>query len=266
MGAGAGARARGTHRGIKFDQNFANVRWIMELARRRTVNTAWQSSGQKPASNGHIVRSIPITLAGDHPRKGQPNFGFRHAQQVCDTRSRQAGLQKRDHGRAGRKLASHASQWRVSTAGSGASALRQFAGGLSTSSATGDETHFSPRPAAEKDPLRRLSVPDPAQPSVALAVGPCRRDMERAIGHGPCQPTVAGDHRPIGETLAGSAAVPTGWRGHVAIARCRCSLRRSPRLSRRKPSSTSGRLVGPGRRRYRYHSTYPRAASGARRE
>ena len=27
----------------------------------------------------------------------------------------------------------------------------------------------------------------------------------------------------------------------------------------------SCRLVGPGRHRYRYHSTYPRAASGARR-
>ena len=70
-------------------------------------------------------------------------------------RSRQAGLQKRDHERAGRKSASHASHWRVSTAGSGASALRPFAGGLSTSSATGDETHFCPVPLPEKDPLRR---------------------------------------------------------------------------------------------------------------
>jgi len=67
-------------------------------------------------------------------------------------RSRQAGPQKRDHGRAGRKSASHASQWRVSTAGSGASALRPFAGGLSTSSTSGDETHFCPVPLPRKTP------------------------------------------------------------------------------------------------------------------
>jgi hypothetical protein len=67
-------------------------------------------------------------------------------------RSRQAGPQKRDHERAGRKSASHASQWRVSTAGSGASALRPFAGGLSTSSSSGDETHFCPVPLPRKTP------------------------------------------------------------------------------------------------------------------
>ena len=44
------------------------------------------------------------------------------------------------------------SQWRVSTAGSGASALRPFAGGLATSSATGDETHFCPVPLRRKTP------------------------------------------------------------------------------------------------------------------
>src|SRR5439155_37177 len=65
-------------------------------------------------------------------------------------RSRQAGPQKRDHRRAGRKSASHPSQWRVSTTGSGASALRPFAGSLSRSSATGDETHFCPVPLPRK--------------------------------------------------------------------------------------------------------------------
>src|ERR1700730_4725149 len=52
---------------------------------------------------------------------------------------------------------------------------------------------------AEKDPLRRLSVPDAAQRSFAFAEGPPRPGMERAICHGPRQPTVADDHRPIGE-------------------------------------------------------------------
>jgi hypothetical protein len=72
-------------------------------------------------------------FTGDHRRKKRPNFwallcpaSLRYA------RSRQAGPQKRDHERAGRKSASHASQRRVSTAVSGASALRPFAGGLST--------------------------------------------------------------------------------------------------------------------------------------
>ena len=72
-------------------------------------------------------------FTGDHRRKKRPNFwallcpaSLRYA------RSRQAGQQKRDHERAGRKSASHASQRRVSTAVSGASALRPFAGGLST--------------------------------------------------------------------------------------------------------------------------------------
>jgi len=113
------------------------------------------------------------------------------------------------HARAGRrKSASHASQRRVSTASSGASALRPFAGGLSTSSATGDETHFCPVPLPRKTPSggsmyrtrRNLRSPsDTAQPSFALAEGPRRRGMERAICHGPRQPTVADDHRPIGE-------------------------------------------------------------------
>jgi hypothetical protein len=96
-------------------------------------------------------------------------------------RSRQAGPQKRDHGRAGRKSASHASQRRVSTAGSGASALRPFAGGLSTSSATGDETHFCPIPLPRKTPSGGSSVPDAAQRSFAFAEGPPRRGTERAI-------------------------------------------------------------------------------------
>jgi aryl-alcohol dehydrogenase-like predicted oxidoreductase len=40
------------------------------------------------------------------------------------------------------------------------------------------------------------------------------------------------------------------WRGHIAIARCRCGLRLSPRLSRRKPSST-GLYEHPDRDRRR---------------
>jgi transposase len=67
-------------------------------------------------------------------------------------RSRQAGPQKRDHRRAGRNSASHSSQWRISTAGGGASALRPFAGSLSTSSAAGDETHFCLIPLPRKSP------------------------------------------------------------------------------------------------------------------
>ena len=57
-------------------------------------------------------------------------------------RSRQAGEQKRDHRRAGRKSLSHPSQRRVSSADGGASLSRRSAGGVTTSSATGDETRF----------------------------------------------------------------------------------------------------------------------------
>jgi hypothetical protein len=40
-------------------------------ARRRTVNTAWRSSGQKPASNGHIVCGIGSSLhQGWHRQPG----------------------------------------------------------------------------------------------------------------------------------------------------------------------------------------------------
>ena len=81
----------------------------------------------------------------------------------------------------GPEIGSHASHWRVSTAGSGASALRPFAGGLSTSSAAGDETHFCPVALPRKTLFRRLSVPDAAQPSFAFAEGPRRRGMERIL-------------------------------------------------------------------------------------
>jgi hypothetical protein len=43
-------------------------------------------------------------------------------------------------------------QQSVSTAGGGASALRPLAGKLSTSSVTGDETHFCPVPLPRKTP------------------------------------------------------------------------------------------------------------------
>jgi hypothetical protein len=115
--------------------------------RRRLLVTCWLYERSAPMDG---VRRF----TGDHPRKEQPNFGLGCAQQVCDTRAAgKAGPQKRDHGRPGRKSASHASQRRVSTASSGASALRPFAGGLSTSSATGDETHFCPVPLPRKTPF-----------------------------------------------------------------------------------------------------------------
>src|SRR5262249_47842771 len=66
-------------------------------------------------------------------------------------RSRQAGEQKRDHGRAGRKSLSHPSQRRLSAC-AGVSVSRPLAGGISTSSATGDETHFA-LPRSQERPL-----------------------------------------------------------------------------------------------------------------
>jgi hypothetical protein len=54
-------------------------------------------------------------------------------------------------GRAGNRRRIRRS-WRVSTAGGGAAVLRPLAGKLSTSSATGDETHFCPVPLPRKTP------------------------------------------------------------------------------------------------------------------
>jgi hypothetical protein len=74
-------------------------------------------------------RECGTAIYGGSPSKERPKLGVLSCPaSLRYARSRQAGPQKRDHGRAGRKSASHASQWRVSTAGSGASALRPFAG------------------------------------------------------------------------------------------------------------------------------------------
>ena len=67
------------------------------------------------------------------------------------SRSRQAGEQKRDHLRAGRKSLSHPSQRRLSAC-AGASVSRPLAGGISISSTTGDETHFCLAPLPRKIP------------------------------------------------------------------------------------------------------------------
>jgi hypothetical protein len=67
------------------------------------------------------------------------------------------------------KSASHPSQQRVAMAGGGASALRWLAGGLSMSSAIGDETHFCAAPLPRKTLLADVS--------------PCRmRDYARRRG------------------------------------------------------------------------------------
>jgi hypothetical protein len=87
----------------------------------------------------------------------------------------------------------------VPAIGSGASALRPFAGGLSASSASGDETHFCPVPLPRKIPsggsLYRTRR-NLRSPSLKVHVAAA---WKRAICHGPHQPTVADDHRPIGE-------------------------------------------------------------------
>jgi len=69
-------------------------------------------------------------------------------------RNRQAGEQKRDHGRAGRKLLSHSSQRRLSAC-AGVSVSCLLADGISTSSATGDETQFCLAPLPRKSPSGR---------------------------------------------------------------------------------------------------------------
>src|SRR5215813_10850795 len=66
-------------------------------------------------------------------------------------RSRQAGEQKRDHGRADWKSPPQPSQRRISAVGAGASVSWPSAGGT-TSSTTGDETHFCLAPLPRKIP------------------------------------------------------------------------------------------------------------------
>src|SRR5215813_7106603 len=70
-------------------------------------------------------------------------------------RSRQAGEQKRDHGRAGWKSPPQPSQRRISAVGAGASVSWPSAGGTSTSSSTADETHFCPVRMPRKTPSGR---------------------------------------------------------------------------------------------------------------
>jgi hypothetical protein len=90
--------------------------------------------------------------------------------------SRRAGPQKRDHGRAGRKSASQPSQWRVSTASNGASALPS---GCSTCWRGNDPADFvrtSMRPLARVR-YRWGSVPFFGHSSVG----------ERQFSHGPAR-------------------------------------------------------------------------------
>ena len=72
-------------------------------------------------------------------------------------------------------FASPTGQGRGSTAGSGASALRPFAGGLSTSSATGDETHFCPVPLPRKTPSGVMVTDPPSWRSWSPRAGARRR-------------------------------------------------------------------------------------------
>src|ERR1700731_1748088 len=51
-------------------------------ARRRTVNTAWRSSGQKPASNGHIVCGIGSTPANEPVRSAKDDRYQRDAAEI----------------------------------------------------------------------------------------------------------------------------------------------------------------------------------------
>jgi hypothetical protein len=111
-------------------------------------------------------------------------------------------------------------------------------------------------PAAKEDPFWRLSVPDAAQRSFALAEGPHRRGMERGVCRGPRQPMMADDHRPIGEP--GGDQVPRQFVGG-AMPRSRgvgAAFDRRfgyPDASRvRCPC----RLDGPSHHRYRYHARY----------
>ena len=54
-------------------------------------------------------------------------------------------------------------------------------------------------PRSQGRALRPLFVPDAAQRLVPFAVGPCRRGVERAVGHAPGEALIADPHRPIGE-------------------------------------------------------------------
>jgi hypothetical protein len=85
-----------------------------------------------PGAGGYGKPSAPDPAAVERDLADDAGCIRRSYQREAEPPPRSAGkAQKRDHGRAGRKLASHPSHQRVSMAGGGASALRRLAGRLS---------------------------------------------------------------------------------------------------------------------------------------
>src|ERR1700738_4634572 len=132
------------------------------------------------APGAQVVAKKLAAFSGLYPRRSYSLVVLCHCEaNPLDPSADRGSVNRQDNGRGSaallraragrRKSASHASQWRVSTAGSGASALRPFAGGLATSSATGDETHFCAgycaaavvEPVADDMPARNVAHPGP---------------------------------------------------------------------------------------------------------
>ena len=99
--------------------------------RNAQIAAAQQGLGQRGATprklneeGGLACLEQALRVAREQQAKSLESRAVISLARLWGEQGRRAGPQKRDHGRAGRKSASQPSQWRVSTASNGASALR----------------------------------------------------------------------------------------------------------------------------------------------